>query len=149
MKMRIGWMSGTVVAGVLAVLLTVAPAALRAAGEHDHGSHGKKGHSEHKMDGKTMTVKGEVVDMACYLGHGAKGKKHSKCAKRCLLGGTPAGILTDDGKLYLVVDSHSKKSKKAYKKVLRLAAKRVSLKGKLHISDGIKAIAVDKVRELK
>ena len=30
------------------------------------------------------TVKGEVLDMACYLDHGAKGEKHKGCAEKCI-----------------------------------------------------------------
>lgn len=141
--------SGYLMAGLLAAVLVGGSVAISGAMDHSKMDHGKMKHGKHEKQGKTMTIKGEVVDMACYLGHEAKGKKHRKCAEMCLLGGAPAGVLTDDGKLYLIVDSHSKKSKKAYKQVLKLAAKKVSLKGKLHVRDGIKSIAVEKVRTLK
>lgn len=122
--------SGYLLVGLLALVMATVPVAISGAMDHGKMDHGKK---KHKMKAKTVTIEGEVVDMACYIGHGAKGKKHSKCAKMCLLGGTPSGILTDDGKLYLIVDSHGKK---------------VSLKGKPHMSDGIKAITAEKVRKL-
>ena len=48
-------------------------------------------------DGKkaaaTEMMKGEVVDLACYMSHGAQGDKHASCAKSCLLGGGQAGLL--------------------------------------------------------
>ena len=42
-------------------------------------------------------VTGEVVDMMCYVDHGAKGEKHAACAAKCIRGGGPAGI-TSEGK---------------------------------------------------
>src|SRR5512141_512297 len=31
-----------------------------------------------------VTVTGEVLDMACYLDHGAHGADHASCAKKCI-----------------------------------------------------------------
>ena len=44
---------------------------------------------------------GEVVDLACYVAHGdaGRGPDHAKCAKGCVKGGQPMGLLTDDGTL--------------------------------------------------
>ena len=58
---------------------------------------------------KQVTVKGEVVDVGCYLHHGAKGDKHKECAEACAKAGGQLGILTDKGDLYLSVlpDDHS------------------------------------------
>ena len=39
----------------------------------------------------TVTVKGEVLDMACYLDHGAHGEKHAQCAATCIESGLPGG----------------------------------------------------------
>lgn len=57
---------------------------------------------------KSMTVKGEVVDVACYLAQGAKGEDHIACATACAKAGGALGILTADGKLYvsLLPDDH-------------------------------------------
>gem|GEM_PF-6621982 len=40
---------------------------------------------------------GEVVDMACYLDHGATGEKHAECARECIESGLPVGIKGTDG----------------------------------------------------
>ncbi len=111
----------------------------------DHGSHGKKMKGK---QGKTVTLKGEVIDMSCYLGHEAKGKKHKGCAKSCILDkGLPMGLLTKSGKVYLLTENHAKA--KAYKQVKELAAKKVSIRGKKYSRGGVQAIAVSKVTVLK
>src|SRR5215468_3092438 len=43
-----------------------------------------------------VTVKGEVVDLACYLSKGSKGKRHKTCAELCAKKGLPLGVLTED-----------------------------------------------------
>jgi len=65
--------------------------------------------AEKKSKDKEVTVKGEVVDVGCYLHHGAKGDKHKECAEACAKAGGQLGILTDKGDLYLSVlpDDHS------------------------------------------
>ncbi len=60
---------------------------------------------------KETTVNGEVVEVSCYLAHGDKGKgdDHKSCAEACAKNGSPLGILTKEGKLYVSVlpDDHS------------------------------------------
>lgn len=81
-----------------------------------------------------ITVKGEVVDMACYLDHGATGAEHADCAKTCILSGLPVGIkAADGGKTYLVIGEH-----KAFNQQLaEYAGKTVTLRGKAAGRDGI------------
>ena len=57
---------------------------------------------------KEMSLKGEVVDVACYLAEGARGEGHIACATACAKAGGALGILTADGKLYvsLLPDDH-------------------------------------------
>ncbi|MBI4428218.1 MAG: hypothetical protein HY562_03780 [Ignavibacteriales bacterium] len=63
-----------------------------------------------KKSEKEVTVKGEVVDIACYVMGGAKGDDHKACAEACAKAGGSLGILTADGKLYvsLLPDDHKK-----------------------------------------
>lgn len=82
------------------------------------------------------TIKGEVVDLMCYLDHGAKGAKHADCAQMCIKSGGPVGILTADNKLYLVIGEH----KPINDQLAPLAAKTVTLKGKVVERDGMKMI---------
>ena len=80
-------------------------------------------------------VTGEVVDVMCYVDHGAKGEKHAACAAKCIRGGGPAGI-TSEGKTYLVVGDH----KPMNDQLAEYAGKTVTLKGKVAERDGISMI---------
>ena len=84
----------------------------------------------------TQTIKGEVVDLMCYLDHGAKGDKHKGCASKCIKGGGPVGLLTADDKLYLVVGDHKPINDTLGEK----AAQTVTLKGKVVERNGMKMI---------
>lgn len=55
------------------------------------------------------TWTGEIIDVACYVSHGegGHGPDHAKCAKGCLKGGQPMGLLTDDGTLYILAADHA------------------------------------------
>ncbi len=53
--------------------------------------------------GPERVVTGEVVDVSCYLMMGARGEAHRGCAQACLSRGSPAGILTDDGQVVVVL----------------------------------------------
>ena len=100
-----------------------------------------------KMDKESsITVKGEILDMACYLGHGAMGMKHQQCALMCLKGGQPMGLRTADGKVYLLVANH--KDGKPFEEAKGYAADQVEVTGPLFQRDGISAIEVDTVKKL-
>jgi hypothetical protein len=86
--------------------------------------------------GSMMTVKGEVLDMACYLDHGASGAKHADCAKMCIESGLPVGIKGEDGKTYLLIGEH----KPLNKELAQYAAKTITVKGKVVSRDGINLI---------
>ena len=87
------------------------------------------------------TVQGEILDMACYLDHGAKGDKHKDCAEMCIKGGAPMGLLTSDGSVYLLVESHSKKA--AYDSLKDMAAEQVKVTGVEQTRGGIRGIVVE------
>src|SRR5690349_3977903 len=55
--------------------------------------------------GKTVTVKGTLVDTNCYLKDGHKDDNHDSmksCGRDCLKDGVPAGVLAG-GKLYVLI----------------------------------------------
>jgi len=82
------------------------------------------------------TVTGEVIDLMCYLDHGAHGDKHAECAQKCIDSGGPVGLLTKDNQLYLVIGQHEPINKE----LAPLAAKTVTLKGKIVERNGVKMI---------
>lgn len=86
--------------------------------------------------GETKSIKGEVVDLMCYLDHGAKGDKHAGCAKKCISAGGPVGILTSDDQLYLIIGEHEPMNDK----LAEHAAKTITVKGKVVERNGMKMI---------
>ncbi len=83
---------------------------------------------------------GEVVDLACYVGNGAKGPDHAGCAKTCVKNGQPMGLLTDDGTLVLLAADH--KNGKPFEALKDLAGEKAEVMGKLAERDGMKIVTV-------
>lgn len=84
----------------------------------------------------TRSVTGEVVDLMCYLDHGAKGEAHSGCAKKCIESGGPVGLLTKDDQLYLVIGEH----KPMNHQLAGHAGKSITVKGKVVERNGVRMI---------
>src|SRR5438067_1385965 len=107
-------------------LFTAAALALScAAFAHEgHDDQNKEATQADKDEAASVTVKGEVVDLVCYLDHGSAGEKHAKCAGTCISEGLPVGIKTADGKLYTVVGAH----KPINKELVQYAGKTVTLR---------------------
>lgn len=120
---------------IVAAALTVTLSVKNAVAQHEGHGHGGS---------KTATVKGEIVDLSCYIGHGAKGAAHAQCAATCINKGLPMGILTKDNKLYLLTENHDNAA--AYAAAKKFAAKQATVTGTLTTKDGIKAIAVASVK---
>lgn len=95
---------------------------------------------------KKVTVQGEVLDMACYVAHEAKGPSHADCAVSCLKGGQPMGLLAKDGTVYLLFADHSDAA--AYNKTKEFGGKNVEVQGEASARGAIKGITVAAVKPL-
>jgi len=82
------------------------------------------------------TLKGEIVDMACYMDHSAQGEKHAGCAKTCISAGLPVGLKAANGKTYFVIGDH----KPMNSELADYAGKTITLKGKVVSRDGFNMI---------
>jgi len=91
-------------------------------------------------EAKPATISGELVDMGCYVGHGAAGEKHADCASKCIAGGMPMGLLTKEGNLYLLTMSHENAD--PYNKLKAMAGKQVKVTGPASERAGIKTLEV-------
>ena len=99
-----------------------------------------KGHDDHgNKTAAADTLTGEVVDLACFLGHGEKGKDHAKCAKQCIQKGLPVGLLTEKGEVYLAIGPDHKKANEL---LASKAAQVVTVVGKKSENFGAKMIEV-------
>lgn len=112
-----------------------------AAKEAPHTGHGM---GQMNMAGAQKTVTGEVVDLGCYLGHGARGQKHISCATKCIDQGMPMGLLTSNGTLYLLTLNHDDAD--PYNRLKAMAGKTVSVSGTVMTRSGMKAIDVGSVK---
>ncbi len=112
----------------IVVALAIAPLGVVHAHENDQGK-------EKTGTGSDKTITGEVVDLMCYIDHGAAGEGHAGCAGKCIKGGGPVGIVSD-GKSYLIVGEH----KPINDQLAEFAGKTITVKGKLAERGGMAMI---------
>ncbi len=93
-----------------------------------------------------VTLQGEIVDMACYIGKGLKGSAHKSCAQLCAKKGVPLGILTDSGELYLLLDDHNNPD--PYDAVKKLAGEKAEVVGKKYNKQGVAGVVVGAAKAL-
>ena len=96
---------------------------------------------------ETKTVTGEILDMKCYMTSGAHGPEHKDCAATCVKGGSPMGILADDGKVYLLIES--KDGAAAFEEAKKYAGETVTVTGTLSEKNGVQALIVTEVKAKK
>jgi hypothetical protein len=91
-----------------------------------------------------MTVKGEIVDIACATkkGDGGKGDAHAGCAMACAKKGQPVGIMTADA-IYTVAGDYAANNNA---KLLEFVAKRVEVSGDVTEKDGQKMITIKSIK---
>lgn len=98
---------------------------------HEHGQQPKSG---------AQTIRGEVLDMVCFMAHEGQGPKHMSCALKCLKDGAPMGLITGDGKVYLLLEDHA--SKKPYEQMKDWAGSQATVKGEFFQRGGVQAVVV-------
>ena len=91
---------------------------------------------------RPVTLKGEIVDLACYFVHEGKGEGHSLCAKACVQGGSPVGLLAD-GRLFILFAPHEAAA--PFEEAKKLAGQKAEVTGTIHDRNGVKGLAVTKV----
>ncbi|MGD9762784.1 MAG: hypothetical protein AB7V27_03620 [Candidatus Binatia bacterium] len=91
-----------------------------------------------------VTVSGEIVDLACYLSKGSKGKRHKQCAELCAKKGLPIGVLTDTGDVYLLIEDHD--DPEPYEAAKGLAGDRATVTGKKFSKGGVQSVLVAQVK---
>ena len=88
-------------------------------------------------------LSGEVIDIACYLAHEARGADHEACAKRCVKGGQPMGLLDGDGTVWVLYAHHVEGT--AFALTKELAGRDVDLRGVPSERGGMKGLEVRQV----
>lgn len=94
------------------------------------------------------TIKGEVIDVSCYVSHGAKGESHKDCTIGCIKAGQPAGILEEGtGKVYVAAKEDDHMTSPGLQ-LVPYAAKMVEVQGVIHERGGVATIDVRKIMEI-
>jgi hypothetical protein len=94
--------------------------------------------------GTNVTVQGEILDSACYFTHDARGPEHSDCASKCVQKGIPMALVDTKGDLYLLNEDHD--NPKGYAQAKTMAAKNVTITGKLVQNKNWKILFVETVK---
>ena len=83
---------------------------------------------------------GEVVDLGCYMGHGAKGEGHKECGAKCVAGGMPMGLLMNGNKVYVLTMSHDNAD--PYNHLKDMVSQQVKVTGEMSARGGVQSIEV-------
>jgi len=95
------------------------------------------------------TIKGEVIDVSCYVAEGAKGDAHKECAIACIKAGQPAGILEEGtGKVYIAAKEEDH-MKNPGTELLPYVAKMVEVKGNVNERGTVAIIDVKEIKEIR
>jgi hypothetical protein len=94
--------------------------------------------------GDAVTLKGEVVDLWCYLEGGDHGAEHKKCAVTCAKAGNPVALLTEKGDLYVLMGI--KDHDPAKEMLIEKMAENVTVEGTLVKKGGVQAIYVTSIK---
>jgi hypothetical protein len=97
------------------------------------------------VSAQEIVVTGEVLDMTCYIASNLSGPNHAECAKVCIRNGEPAGIKTQDGKVYLLT---GEPGQSINAKLAEYAAQVVTIKGRQSVRDGFAQLQIEEIRKL-
>lgn len=104
-----------------------------------------KGEMHKDMNGATkeVTLKGEVLDLYCFMNHpdDGQGPGHAKCAAACIKKGLPIGFLSG-GEVYLIT---GKDHEPVASLVADYAGKQSTVKGVVTMHHGVKALELKSI----
>lgn len=98
--------------------------------------------------GKSVTVKGYVIDSACAYKKDLSKPISVDCAKQCAKGGSPLVILAADGTVYWPIDSATP-AKGQNDRLMSVAGQKVTVTGTVFDRGGSKAMVIEKVEAAK
>jgi len=98
--------------------------------------------------GKSITVKGYVLDSACAFTKGLKKPISAECATACAKAGSPLVILTDSGTIYWPI-ADTTPSSGQNDRLLPFAGQKVTASGKVFERGGSTALVIEKIEAQK
>lgn len=97
--------------------------------------------------GRAIELRGEVVEIGCYLRDGSRGEGHKACALTCLKHGGQLGIVEDgSGTLYPLAGKEPATDPSAA--VREQIAAHVAVRGRLYERAGSRVLVVETVEHL-
>lgn len=97
--------------------------------------------------GRAVEIRGEVVEVGCYLRDGSRGEGHKACALTCLKNGGQLGIVEDGtGVLYPLAGAEPATDPSAA--VREQIASHVAVRGRLYERAGSRVLVVEHVEQL-
>jgi hypothetical protein len=97
-----------------------------------------------QLTGDRATVKGEVVDLWCYLEGGDRGAAKKACATACAKAGNPIGLVDAKGNVYVAAGLKDHEPGRVL--LLDKMSQEVTVTGTLVKSGGVQMIYVDSVK---
>ena len=94
--------------------------------------------------GKSVSVKGYVLDSACAFTKGLTKPISGQCAQACAKAGSPLVILADNGTIYWPI-ADTTPSAGQNEKLMPFAGERVTASGKAYARGGSTAIVIEKI----
>jgi hypothetical protein len=98
--------------------------------------------SVRSADTADVTLKGEVVDLHCYLTRGASGPEHAGCGNACLARGVTPGLLAEDGRVFVLLGPRPFAVKE---EIAGLAGAKVTVTGTAVERGGVRALQLKTV----
>ena len=104
-----------------------------------------------ETDGTPGVITGYVRDVACLVQNPRAGAATTpvakECLEKCVRGGSPLVILSEDGLLYLPISNESP-DKSVRSQLLSYAGKYVKVRGKLFERGGLHSISIEKIEAI-
>jgi len=91
------------------------------------------------------SLKGEVVDLHCYMTRGARGASHAGCANACIGRGVTPGFVAEDGRVFLLLAERPFSVKET---VAGLAGDTVQVRGTIVERDGLRGFQLKAAERL-
>jgi hypothetical protein len=94
--------------------------------------------------GDRATIRGEVVDLWCYLEGGDRGAAKKACATACAKAGNPIGLVDANGNVYVTAGLKDHEPGRVL--LLERMSQEVTVTGTLVKNGGVQMIYVDSVK---
>lgn len=98
--------------------------------------------------GHEVEIRGELVEVGCYLRDGSRGQGHKACALACLKNGGQLGIVEDDtGVLYPLAGAQPATDPSAG--LREQVAAHVAVRGRAYERAGSRVLVVEKIARIE